>query len=103
MARRRTLNSTLEQVARVTNGSPLRRGGAIRQAAANRLTRMGYTGYYGKRVEPNESALLFASTAGAYKKGSSSYMRNLSMAKDEAKTFGRTRRASIVSKGAVAG
>lgn len=62
--RRRTLNRTLDQVARVVNGSPYEREGLIRQAAANRLTRMGYVGYHGKRVEANESALLSASTAG---------------------------------------
>ena len=98
MARkRRTLNSTLAQVARVVNGSPVRREGLIRQAAANRLTRMGYIGYHGKRIEANESALLSASTAGAYKKGSSSYKRNLNMAKDESRWFSRA------SKGVVAG
>lgn len=98
MARkRRTLNSTLVQVARVTNGSPVRREGLIRQAAANRLTRMGYIGYHGKRVDANENALLSASTAGAYKKGSSSYKRNLNIAKEESKWFSRA------SKGAVAG
>lgn len=98
MARkRRTLNSTLAQVARVTNASPVRREGLIRQAAANRLTRMGYIGYHGKRVDANENALLSASTAGAYKKGSSSYKRNLDMAKVESKRFSRA------SKGAVAG
>lgn len=98
MARkRRTLNSTLAQVARVTNGSPVRREGLIRQAAANRLTRMGYIGYHGKRVDANENALLSASTAGAYKKGSSSYKRNLNIAKVESKRFSRA------SKGAVAG
>lgn len=97
MARRRTLNRTLEQVARVTNGSPVRREGLIRQAAANRLTRMGYIGYHGKRVDANENALLSASTAGAYKKGSSSYKRNLNIAKVESKRFSRA------SKGAVSG
>lgn len=71
--------------------------GLIRQAAANRLTRMGYIGYRGKRVDANENALLSASTAGAYKKGSSSYKRNLNIAKVESKRFSRA------SKGAVAG
>ena len=93
----RTLNSTLVQVARVVNGSPVRREGLIRQAAANRLTRMGYIGYHGKRVDANENALLSASTAGAYKKGSSSYKRNLNIVKEESKWFSRA------SKGAVAG
>ncbi len=98
MARkRRTLNRTLEQVARVVNGSPVRREGLIRQAAANRLTRMGYVGYHGKRVEANESALLSASSAGDYRKGSSSYNRNLDMAKVESKMFSRK------AKGTVAG
>ena len=98
MARkRRTLNSTLVQVARVVNDSPVRREGLIRQAAANRLTRMGYVGYHGKRVEANESALLSASTAGAYKKGSSSYKRNLNMAKEESKWLSRVSKGRVVS------
>ena len=96
MARkRRTLNRTLEQVARVANGSPLEREGKIRQAAANRLTRMGYVGYHGKRVEANESALLYAATAGDYRKGSSSYNRNLYMAKVESKMFGRKAKGNV--------
>lgn len=96
MARRRiTLNRTLDQVARVVNGSPYEREGLIRQAAANRLTRMGYVGYHGKRVEANESALLSASTAGAYRKGSSSYNRNLDMAKAESKWFSRKAKGNV--------
>ena len=98
MARkRRTLNRTLEQVARVANGSPLEREGKIRQAAANRLTRMGYVGYHGKRVEANEGALLYASTAGAYRKGSSSYDRNLYLAKVESKWIRRISKGTVAS------